>query len=106
ADLAVEELLLEVGILMRFDGAEARHLRVAAEAGVDVERAVRLERELVVAGDRTDHVPDAGDLRVERAPDAVAAVARVAGLVMWHEAAHVVHRRERAVVRLEARDDR
>src|SRR5258707_11945070 len=101
-----DERLLDVGGLMQLDRAEARRVGVAAEAGVDVERAAELDRKFVPTGDRAQHVHDAVRLRVDRAPDTVPAVAHVAGLLVWNEAAGVMDRRERPVVRLDAGDDR
>src|SRR5262249_61750873 len=74
-----QERLLYIGVLMRRDGAEGRRARVAAEAGVDVERAVQLERQVVAPREAAQHVHDAGPLGPECSPDTVAAVAREAG---------------------------
>ena len=102
-----DERLLDVEGLMRLDRAEARCVGVAAEAGVDVERAAELDRKFVPTCDRAQHVHDAVHLRVDGAPDTVPAVAHVAGLLVWNEAAGVMDRRERPVVRrLDTGDDR
>ena len=60
SDLARDEGPLDVGIAMHLHGAEARRAEVTAEAGVDVERRVQRERELIAAGHRVHHVHDPG----------------------------------------------
>ena len=106
ADLAVEHRLGQLGIAMILDFAEGPGPRVAVLAGVDVEGALVLERELVVARERAPHVPETSLLRGNRAPDGVAAVAGVTGLDARNGAALVVDRGERLLLGAEARDER
>src|SRR5262244_319642 len=105
-DLARQELLLQIGVLVRLDGAEARRKRMAAETRVDVEGAVERNRQRVPSGQGAHHVHEAGHLRVYPSPDAVAAVAGKARRLMWNEAARVVDGRQRLIVALQALQNR
>src|SRR5262245_22834546 len=102
ADLMREQLLLEVQILVRRHRSKRCGMCVGTKARVDVESAVKLERQVIATGDGADHVDHAGHLCIHPSPDAVAAVARIAGLLMGHEAARVMGRGERAVIALNA----
>src|SRR5215470_14508950 len=100
--LARQELLLQIGVLVRLDCTESRRKRMAAETRVDVEGTVQRDRQRVPAGDSAYHVHHPRHLRVHPAPDTVATVAGEACVVMRNEAARVMIRRQRPVVTLQA----
>src|SRR5262245_27127723 len=93
AELAREELALQLRVPMRLLGAERLRLGVTAQAGADVETP-RLERVAVVSGHRVGHVADARELGVDGAPDSVSAVALEAGVFVRDRAASPMDRRQ------------
>src|SRR5262245_58278946 len=94
AKLARQELLLQIRVLMCLDGAETRRERVAAQARVDVERTVVFDGQAVPTSRGADHVHCTRHLGIDAAPDAVAAMAGEARMIVRNEAAPVMDRGE------------
>src|ERR1043166_4380859 len=106
AHLVLEEGLLRIRVLVRENRAERGGPCMAVETRPYVERTHELDRKRVVVRRRAEHVPDAGHLGVDGAPDAVSTVAYEARLLVRDQTTAVVDGGERIALLAEAGRDR